>query len=99
MFPETSAAVQTTVLVPTGKTEPDGGSHVSMTWLQLSMADGSEYSTTALDSPGKVDTTMSVGHVIAGGVDSVRITRNEHVAVPVALLAVAVTVVVPTGNR
>jgi hypothetical protein len=40
ILPTASVAVQVTVVVPTGKLEPDGGEHVTVTPGQLSLAVG-----------------------------------------------------------
>src|SRR5437016_6248945 len=39
-LPETSRAVQLTVVIPAGKTDPDDGLHVTVTPEQLSLAEG-----------------------------------------------------------
>ena len=39
-LPEASRAVQFTVVVPAGKTAPDGGVHVTVTAEQRSLAEG-----------------------------------------------------------
>lgn len=55
----------------------------------------------AVQTPGSVLTVTLAGQVMAGGVTSLTVTVNvqtESSAVPGALLAVQVTVVVPFGN-
>src|ERR1041385_7895997 len=93
-----SVAVQTTVLVPTGKSDPDAGSQTTDTSPQLSVAAGGSNSTIALPSPAAAATKISLGQVISGGSDSVTVTVKEQLAVPLALLTVQSTLETPTGN-
>src|ERR1043165_2613031 len=65
--------------------------------LQLSVATGALYLTTAPQIPGSVFTEIFAGQVITGGWVSFTVTVNEQVAVfPLTSFAVTVTVVVPT---
>jgi hypothetical protein len=65
--PDGVVAVQLTVVVPFGKTEPDGGVQLIVTacW-QASVAITVKF-TTAEHCPGSVDVTMFAGQVIVGG--------------------------------
>ena len=60
---------------------------------------GKLYVTGALHRPGAFGTVILPGQVIVGGCTSSTVTVNVQVAVPQALVAVAVTVVVPTGKK
>ena len=94
-----SLAVTTTVVVPIGKTEPLAGVAVELTSPeQLSNADGLLNVNTAPFAlvANKVTFAINVGNV--GGVTSLTIILNVFVEVPKGLVAVAVTVVVPTGK-
>jgi hypothetical protein len=69
-----------------------------MTAEQLSVADA-ENVTTASQSPASVFTAMSAGQVMTGSSLSVTVMSNVQISVlPAGSVAVAVTVVVPTGN-
>jgi hypothetical protein len=97
VFPEASVATETTVVVPTGKTEPEAGVETTED-EQLSPVLTVKV-TTAPQEPGSVLTDIFAGHAIVGSSLSVTVTSNEHVAVfPLASVAVDTTVVVPTGN-
>jgi len=89
-----SVAVQVTLVVPFGKTVPEGGEQVTITPGQLSVAVAAKV-TTAEQRPGSFPTVISAGQVICGGSVSLTVTPKVQ-DVPVAL--VQVTVVVPTGK-
>ncbi len=77
-FPELSTAVDTTVLVPNGNAEPDGGTLVVTSGpSQLSTAVDTKL-TTAVALPGSLVTTMVAGQLITGGCVSKTMTRNEQ---------------------
>src|SRR5262245_46004204 len=61
VLPDASVAVQITVVVPGGKTEPDDGSQLAVAPGQLSVTDGSTKFTLALVWPGGASVTMSAG--------------------------------------
>ena len=70
VLPEASVAVQVTVVVPTGKIEPDGGLHIEVTPGQLSDTVGGAKTTGPPLEIGHVcgDTVETlVGQVIVGG--------------------------------
>jgi hypothetical protein len=99
VFPDGSVAVQVTVVVPTGKKEPEAGEQLTVTG-QLSVTVGSGNVTKAPHSPGSLEMVISTGQVITGGSVSFTVTVKEHVAVlPAASVAVQVTVVFPTGKK
>lgn len=96
VLPEASVAVQVTVVVPTGKVEPEGGTHTVVTPGQLSEAVGGGKVTTALLPPMTGVTAVTLlGQVIVGGCVSATVTVNEQLS-PVPM---QVTVVVPTGKN
>ena len=98
VLPEASVAVQVTVVVPTGKTEPEAGVQDVVTPGQLSDAVG-EKVTVRLDAGGQVAaaaTKMLAGQVIVGGWVSFTLTVNVQLGPAVE---VHVTVVVPTGKN
>src|SRR5262245_49231188 len=66
--PPESVAVQVTVVVPSGKAEPEGGLHTTVTPGQLSVTIGSGKLTTAVMLPGVgAITSRSGGQVMTGG--------------------------------
>jgi hypothetical protein len=101
VFPEVSVAVQVTVVVPFGNADPDAGEQTTEARPQLSLPVGMVHVTTALQSPGSVFATMFAGQPErVGGIASVTVTLNEHVAtLPEVSAAVYVTTVVPIGNE
>jgi hypothetical protein len=99
ILPEASVAVQVTVVVPTGKVEPDGGLQTAVTPGQLSVAVTMKLTGPLVVAIGQETTAtafMLPGQVITGGVLSVTVTVNEHIGPAVV---VQVTVVVPTGKQ
>jgi hypothetical protein len=100
MLLEASLAVQVTVVVPTGKLEPDAGLQLGVpTPGQLSVAVGALYVTTAEHWPiGALVLTLA-GQVIDGACVSLTVTVNEQLAeLPAASITLQLTVVVPFGN-
>src|SRR5262245_35169548 len=66
--PPESVAVQVTVVVPSGKAEPEGGLHTTVTPGQLSVTIGSGKLTMAVVLPGVgAITSRSGGQMITGG--------------------------------
>jgi hypothetical protein len=95
---EVSVAVAVTVVVPTGKKLPDAGDEMTVTPGKLSVAVGAKVTTAP---PGDVSfAVMFAGHVIEGGCVSLTLMVKVHVTVLLAeSVAVAVSVVVPTGKK
>jgi hypothetical protein len=100
LLPDVSVAVQVTVLVPSGKTEPEGGLQTTVTPGQLSVTAGAGKVTTTLVSDGLLVTAVIAdGQVIFGASLSRTVTVNWHCdLLPEASLAVQVTVVTPLLN-
>lgn len=97
MLPEVSVAVQVTVVVPTGKTEPEAGLQTTVTPGQLSLAVAAKVASAPVGQVGSF--TMLAGHVMAGGCVSMTVTVNEQLAVWLDVsVAVQSTGVVPFGN-
>jgi hypothetical protein len=99
MLPETSVALQVTVVVPTGKGEPDGGVQTTPGVPQLSVAVTMKLTGPLVVAIGQEATAavfMSPGQVITGGVLSVTATVNVQLG---PVVVVQVTVVVPTGKQ
>lgn len=70
VLPEVSVAVQVTVVVPTGRVEPDGGTQTAVAPGQLSETVGAGKVTTVLVESGQVCAATVVtgaGQVIVGG--------------------------------
>jgi hypothetical protein len=81
VLPEASVAVQVTVVVPTGKVEPEGGTQATVTPGQLSAAVGGGKVTTeplVAGQVGAVTATTLVGQVIEGGCVSLTVMVNEQ---------------------
>jgi hypothetical protein len=79
LLPDESAAVQVTVVVPTGNAEPDSGEQTLDTPGQLSETRGWGYVTTLLVVFGtEVTDTTLLGQVIVGACVSVTVTVNEQ---------------------
>jgi len=92
--------VQTTAVVPTGKVEPEAGLEVTApTPGQLSVAVGRVKLTAAPHCPGSLSFAMSAWALSTGFSVSSIVTWKVQIEVPHELIAVAVTVVVPTGNE
>src|SRR3954454_4646948 len=101
-LPLASAAVHVTVVVPSGKNEPEAGSHVTVgAESKLSVAVTSK-STTApgrwrlLSSPEPAGTSMSSTGATTGAVQSAVKSADESPVFPSVSLAVIVTVWLPS---
>jgi hypothetical protein len=96
-----SVEVQLTALLPTGNTEPDGGTQtIDTLGSQLSTEVRFGYVTVAVHWPAARLMTIPVGHVRAGGVRSTTDTVKLQLAVlPAPSLTEQFTVVVPNGNN
>jgi hypothetical protein len=79
-FPAASLAVAVTVVVPTGKTEPDGGLLVTFGTEQLSVALTIKLTMAAHEPTGAL-TTMSAGQLMLGAVLSITVIVCEALAV------------------
>lgn len=99
LLPEVSVAAQLTVVIPSGKTEPDGGEQTTVAPGQLSTTVGAGYVTIVLTSPGfGVTNIWSFGQVTFGGSTSLTLMVCEQDAIlPPESVAVHVIVVTPTG--
>jgi hypothetical protein len=93
ILPAASVAVDTTVVVPTAKTDPDAGTDTTVVPGQLSDATGAAKFTTWLPPHNEI----FAGQVMDGSCVSFTVTVNEQVPPPVLL--VTFTVVVPTGKN
>ena len=91
--PQAFVAVQVTVVVPTGKVEPEARSHDTVVPMPLPAG---VTKLTAAPLADVAPVVIFVGQVIAGL--SLTVTANEHVTSPAALEARQVTVVVPSGK-
>jgi hypothetical protein len=101
VLPDASVAVQVTVVVPTGKIEPDGGLQATLTAQPFgSVADGRANVTAPLVRGGQVGAvtavTLAGQEMKPGACVSCTVTMNEHVAPPGSE---QVTVVVPIGKK
>src|SRR3954465_5508939 len=77
-LPARSLAQQVTVVLPTGKDDPEGGVQTTESSLQLSSAVGFGYSTIIFVQFG-LSTTMLPGQVMIGGIVSGRtVTSKQH---------------------
>jgi len=98
-LPLASVAVLVTVVVPTGKLLPLGGLLTKFVTPQLSVALAVKVTLLRLHRPASVVKTRLPGQVITGFCTSVTVTvKLQLVVLPLASVAVFVTVVVPTGN-
>jgi hypothetical protein len=98
VLPLASVALQVTVVVPFGNTEPDAGLQLAVAPGQLSLA-VAEKLTTAEHWPGSFPWLMLAGQLIVGFSLSLTVTVNWQLAVLFdASCAVHVTVVVPFGK-
>ena len=70
VLPDASVAVHVTVVVPTGKQEPDGGSHTTVTPGRLSLAVAEKLTTTHRSLIVADFAVTLAGQVIVGGVVS-----------------------------
>lgn len=99
MLPEVSVAVQVTVVVPTGKAEPEGGLQATVTPGQLSLGTGAGKETALLVAMGQEAAPLAVtlaGHVIVGAWVSLTVTLKLHDGPPIT---VQVTIVIPTWKK
>jgi hypothetical protein len=91
--------VQVTVVVPTGKNDPEAGEQVTVP--QSPVVVGAEYVTTAPHCPGVLFTVTFAGQVRTQLLAALTVTVKMQVASGLLGLlseAVQVTVVVPTGK-
>jgi hypothetical protein len=95
VLPDVSVAVQVTVVVPYAKAVPEAGVQTVDLMPTLSVAVGANV-TTAVEDPGGALTLMSAGIVMTGGSVSRTVTLNDVFVAPFVLVAVHVTLVVPT---
>ena len=77
VMPQASVAVEVTVVVPIGNTEPDAGTLTTVTAPQLSVAVTVKF-TTAVQEPTGVKTVILAGQVITGGVWSFTVIICVH---------------------
>ena len=99
LFGLASEAVQVTVVIPTGKNDPEAGEHEAVAPEQLSVGVGVVYVTTAPHWFRSFDRTMFCGQVIAGACVSCTVIVKVQVVsglFGLASEAVQVTVVTPT---
>ena len=96
---ESSVAVNSMVCTPNGKVEPEAIPELIaiVLTLQLSEAVASLYVTTLPDTEVAVS-VMLLGQAIVGGVLSFTVTVKVQSSLLTEFVAVAVTVVVPTGK-
>lgn len=102
VLPDVSAAVQVTVVVPTGKTEPLGGVHTEVTPGQLSDTVGAGKVTVAPLEIGQVCAATAVtfaGQVIVGGCVSLTVMVKVQSGLAVVPDASQFTVVVPFAKN
>src|SRR5690349_12538376 len=91
-----------TKLIPVAGEEPVVApviTQVNCVTAQLSPVTGFGVATVATHAPGSVLATIFAGQVIVGFCTSSTVIVNVQVATPQILVAVAVTVVVPTGKN
>src|SRR5687767_3124521 len=91
-----------TTLIPVAGEEPVVAPVITQVcWVtaQLSAVTGLGTAMVAVHTPGLVLATILAGQVIVGFCTSTTVTVNVQVATPQILVAVAVTVVVPTGKN
>ena len=93
---EASVAVHETVVVPTTKQVPEGGTQLTVTPGQLSLAGTEKLSTVHIALPDGVLMLRPAGHVMVGACVSLTVTLKVQVG-PTEL--VQVTVVAPTGKN
>jgi hypothetical protein len=102
-FPYTSVAVNTMLVTPMGKADPEGKPLVCTSEIpgQLSVATGATQLTVELHRPGVLFTTILAGHEVNTGFSlSVTVTVNAHTLVlPLASVAVNEILVTPIGNN
>jgi len=99
LFPLRSVAVLVTIVNPTGKSLPLGGTLTTLVTVQLSLALTVNITLLRPHRPKSANNTRLLEHVITGSSVSRIDTVNVQVLVfPLASVAVLVTVVVPTWN-
>jgi hypothetical protein len=99
VLPLASVAVLVTVVVPTGNVLPLSRLLTTFITPQLSAALTVKVTLLRLHRPASVENTRLPGQVITGFSASVTVTvKLQLVVLPLASVAVFVTVVVPTGN-
>ena len=99
VLPLASVAVLITVVVPTGNVLPLGGLLTRLVTLQLSVALTMKVTLLRLHRPASAARTRLLEQVNTGLCVSVTVTVKVQLDVlPLASVAVFVTVVVPTGN-
>jgi len=99
-LPALSVAVTFTVVTPTGKTDPDGGTATTVTGFEHGSTTGM-VKFTAFDphNPGVLLATMLAGHTSGGGVTSTTRTLKVQLAeFCIESVTVAVTIVSPSGK-
>ena len=97
---DASFAVTVTVVVPTGKKDPEAGLLVTVTPGQLSVATGGGHETMAPHWPAVLLVTILAGQVTVGNCVSTTLTLKVQVPTfPAGSVAVTVTTVVPTGKK
>ena len=99
VFPLASVALLVTVVTPTAKVLPLGGVLTKLVTLQLSVAVTVNVTLLRLQRPASAASTKLAGQVSTAFCVSVIVTVNVQLLVlPLASVAVLVTVVTPTGN-
>jgi hypothetical protein len=102
LFPAASSAIHVMMVVPTGYGSASGfpSERVPVTpfSVQLSPADGTVTSTSALQKPNWLLTWIPAGHPISGAIRSSTVTFCVHEDVrPAESVAVHVMIVIPIG--
>ena len=97
-LPAASVALQLTVVVPTGKAEPEGGVQTTLTGVLQPSTPVTLKLTIAEHAPLSAQVVMSVGQLIDGASQSFTVTVKEHCCVPKKSVAVTTTVEVPMGK-
>jgi hypothetical protein len=98
-LPLASRAVFVTIVTPTGKVLPLGGVLTRLVTLQLSVALTANVTLLRLQRPKSALNTKLAGHVIVGFCVSSTVTvKVQLLELPLASVAVLVTVVTPTGK-
>src|SRR6266487_2591331 len=99
VLPLASVAVLVTVVTPTGNALPLGGVLTRLVTAQLSAAVTVKVTLLRLQRPASAGSTRLLGQVITGFCVSVmRTVKVQLLVLPLASVAVLVTVVTPTGK-
>src|SRR5207249_9140554 len=99
VLPLASVAVLVTVVTPSGKVLPLGGALTRLVTAQLSVAVTVKVTLLRLQRPASAGSTRLLGQVSTGFCVSVIVTVKVQVLVlPLASVAVLVTVVTPSGK-